>query len=115
CYKYTNRWFSLSLRGFELFRASIMKNVKFHQQIEKKSLSQLKKSMQRIRSKQQKYKDGQKSSETSAGTQEAGTSSTDHSTEVGKRIPPLPCPSFMMRESCSFWTVTMTNIKSIIC
>uniref|UniRef100_A0A3B5M3T1 Piezo type mechanosensitive ion channel component 1 (Er blood group) n=1 Tax=Xiphophorus couchianus TaxID=32473 RepID=A0A3B5M3T1_9TELE len=31
-------------RGFELFRASIMKNVKFHQQIEKKSLSQLKKS-----------------------------------------------------------------------
>ncbi|XP_047207141.1 piezo-type mechanosensitive ion channel component 1 isoform X2 [Girardinichthys multiradiatus] len=69
-------------RGFELFRASIMKNVKFHQQIEKKSLSQLKKSMQRIRSKQQKYKDGQKGSETSAGTQEAGTSSTDHSTEV---------------------------------
>uniref|UniRef100_A0A087YA15 Piezo type mechanosensitive ion channel component 1 (Er blood group) n=1 Tax=Poecilia formosa TaxID=48698 RepID=A0A087YA15_POEFO len=54
-------------RGFELFRASIMKNVKFHQQIEKKSLSQLKKSMQRIRSKQQKYKDGQKSSDVSTG------------------------------------------------
>lgn len=69
-------------RGFELFKASIMKNVKFHQQIEKKSLSQLKKSMQRIRSKQEKYKDGQKSSETSAETQEAGTSSTDHSSDV---------------------------------
>ncbi|KAM4729964.1 piezo-type mechanosensitive ion channel component 1 isoform 2-T2 [Anableps anableps] len=69
-------------RGFELFRASIMKNVKFHQQIEKKSLSQLKKSMQRIRSKQQKYKDGQKSSEVSTESQEAATSSTDHSSEV---------------------------------
>ncbi|XP_054882093.1 piezo-type mechanosensitive ion channel component 1 isoform X2 [Poeciliopsis prolifica] len=64
-------------RGFELFRASIMKNVKFHQQIEKKSLSQLKKSMQRIRSKQQKYKDGQKSSDVS--------SSTDHSSEAESR------------------------------
>uniref|UniRef100_A0A3B4UV70 Piezo type mechanosensitive ion channel component 1 (Er blood group) n=1 Tax=Seriola dumerili TaxID=41447 RepID=A0A3B4UV70_SERDU len=41
-------------RGFELFRASIVKNIKFHQQTEKKSLSQLKRSMQRIRSKQQK-------------------------------------------------------------
>ncbi|KAM4600042.1 piezo-type mechanosensitive ion channel component 1 isoform 1-T1 [Fundulus diaphanus] len=69
-------------RGFELFRASIMKNVKFHQQIEKKSLSQLKKSMQRIRSKQQKYKDGQKSSEISTETQEAGRSSPDHPPEV---------------------------------
>ncbi|KAK5604771.1 hypothetical protein CRENBAI_010886 [Crenichthys baileyi] len=73
-------------RGFELFRASIMKNVKFHQQIENKSLSQLKKSMQRIRSKQQKYKDGQKSSEISTGTQEAGTSSTDHSTELELKL-----------------------------
>ncbi|XP_038124015.1 piezo-type mechanosensitive ion channel component 1 isoform X1 [Cyprinodon tularosa] len=60
-------------RGFELFRASIMKNVHFHQQIEKKSLTQLKKSMQRIRAKQQKYKEGQKSSEISAGSQEVGS------------------------------------------
>uniref|UniRef100_A0AAX7UFF8 Piezo-type mechanosensitive ion channel component n=1 Tax=Astatotilapia calliptera TaxID=8154 RepID=A0AAX7UFF8_ASTCA len=50
-------------RGFELFRASIVKNIKFHQQAEKKSLSQLKRSMQRIRSKQQKYKYGHKISE----------------------------------------------------
>ncbi|TKS85163.1 Piezo-type mechanosensitive ion channel component 1 [Collichthys lucidus] len=50
-------------RGFELFRASIVKNIKFHQQAEKKSLSQLKRSMQRIRSKQQKYRDGHKTSE----------------------------------------------------
>ncbi|XP_053292137.1 piezo-type mechanosensitive ion channel component 1 isoform X1 [Pleuronectes platessa] len=52
-------------RGFELFRASIVKNIKFHQQSEKKSLSQLKGSMQRIRSKQQKYKGGHKTSEDS--------------------------------------------------
>ncbi|XP_035462912.2 piezo-type mechanosensitive ion channel component 1 isoform X3 [Scophthalmus maximus] len=50
-------------RGFELFRASIVKNIKFHQQAEKKSLSQLKRSMQRIRSKQQKYREGHKTSE----------------------------------------------------
>nr|XP_020463203.1 piezo-type mechanosensitive ion channel component 1 isoform X2 [Monopterus albus] len=52
-------------RGFELFKASILKNIKFHQQVEKKSLSQLKRSMQRIRSKQQKYRDGHKTSEDS--------------------------------------------------
>ncbi|XP_069030806.1 piezo-type mechanosensitive ion channel component 1 isoform X1 [Embiotoca jacksoni] len=52
-------------RGFELFRASIVKNIKFHQQTERKSLSQLKRSMQRIRSKQQKHRDGHKPSERS--------------------------------------------------
>uniref|UniRef100_G3NCT7 Piezo type mechanosensitive ion channel component 1 (Er blood group) n=1 Tax=Gasterosteus aculeatus aculeatus TaxID=481459 RepID=G3NCT7_GASAC len=52
-------------RGFELFRASIVKNIKFHQQAERKSLSQLKRSMQRIRAKQQKYRDGHKTSEDS--------------------------------------------------
>uniref|UniRef100_A0A7N8Y131 Piezo type mechanosensitive ion channel component 1 (Er blood group) n=1 Tax=Mastacembelus armatus TaxID=205130 RepID=A0A7N8Y131_9TELE len=31
-------------RGFELFKASIVKNIKFHQQAERKSLSQLKRS-----------------------------------------------------------------------
>ncbi|KAK2922149.1 piezo-type mechanosensitive ion channel component 1 isoform X2 [Channa argus] len=56
-------------RGFELFRASIVKNIKFHQQIEKKSLSQLKRSMQRIRSRQQKYRDGHKTSEDSTDSQ----------------------------------------------
>ncbi|XP_063044770.1 piezo-type mechanosensitive ion channel component 1 [Engraulis encrasicolus] len=49
-------------RGFELFRASIKKNMRFHQQAEKKSLQQLKRSMERIRSKQQKYKEGRKAS-----------------------------------------------------
>nr|XP_043872731.1 piezo-type mechanosensitive ion channel component 1 [Solea senegalensis] len=53
-------------RGFELFRASIVKNIDFHQQAEKKSLSQLKRSMQRIRSKQQKYRDGHKTSDESS-------------------------------------------------
>ncbi|XP_032383361.1 piezo-type mechanosensitive ion channel component 1 isoform X3 [Etheostoma spectabile] len=52
-------------RGFELFRASIVKNIKFYQQAEKKSLSQLKRSMQRIRSKQQKYRGGHKTSDDS--------------------------------------------------
>ncbi|XP_041645226.1 piezo-type mechanosensitive ion channel component 1 isoform X2 [Cheilinus undulatus] len=50
-------------RGFELFKASIVKNIRFHQQAERKSLSQLKRSMQRIRSKQQKYREGHKTSE----------------------------------------------------
>ncbi|XP_034538347.1 piezo-type mechanosensitive ion channel component 1 [Notolabrus celidotus] len=52
-------------RGFELFKASILKNIRFHQQAERKSLTQLKSSMQRIRSKQQKYKEGHKTSEES--------------------------------------------------
>ncbi|XP_076599165.1 piezo-type mechanosensitive ion channel component 1 isoform X1 [Chaetodon auriga] len=56
-------------RGFELFRASIVKNINFHQQAERKSLSQLKRSMQRIRSKQQKYKDGHKTTEDSDTSQ----------------------------------------------
>ncbi|XP_057703388.1 piezo-type mechanosensitive ion channel component 1 isoform X1 [Corythoichthys intestinalis] len=47
-------------RGFELFKATIMKNIRSHQQAEMKSLSQLKRSMHRIRSKQQRYRDGHK-------------------------------------------------------
>lgn len=39
-----NDLFILVSRGFELFKASIVKNIKFHQQAEKKSLSQLKRS-----------------------------------------------------------------------
>ncbi|XP_066511035.1 piezo-type mechanosensitive ion channel component 1-like [Hoplias malabaricus] len=50
-------------RGFELFRASIVKNMRFAQQAEKKSIQQLKNSMKRIRDKQQKYKEGRKASE----------------------------------------------------
>ncbi|XP_051948231.1 piezo-type mechanosensitive ion channel component 1-like isoform X1 [Xyrauchen texanus] len=50
-------------RGFELFRASIIKNMHFYQQTEKKSLKQLKESMKRICDKQQKYKEGRKTSE----------------------------------------------------
>lgn len=49
-------------RGFELFRASMIKNMHFYQQAEKKSLQQLKKSMKRIRHKQQKYRQGRKTS-----------------------------------------------------
>ncbi|XP_041866340.1 LOW QUALITY PROTEIN: piezo-type mechanosensitive ion channel component 1 [Melanotaenia boesemani] len=60
-------------RGFELFRASIMKDIEFHRQTEKKSLSQLKRSMQRIRSKQQKYRDGHKSSGKPSESQAYGT------------------------------------------
>ncbi|KAM4591055.1 piezo-type mechanosensitive ion channel component 1 isoform 2-T2 [Odontesthes bonariensis] len=60
-------------RGFNLFRASIMKNTEFHQQTERKSLSQLKRSMQRIRSKQQKYRDGHKTSGNSMESQNDDT------------------------------------------
>ncbi|XP_062404521.1 piezo-type mechanosensitive ion channel component 1 isoform X1 [Sardina pilchardus] len=52
-------------RGFELFGASIKKNIRFHQKAEKKSLQQLKRSMERIRSKQQKYKEGRTTSSSS--------------------------------------------------
>ncbi|RXN17679.1 piezo-type mechanosensitive ion channel component 1-like protein [Labeo rohita] len=51
-------------RGFELFRASIIKNMHFYQQAEKKSILQLKESMKRIRDKQQKYKEGRKNTDT---------------------------------------------------
>ncbi|XP_017285833.1 piezo-type mechanosensitive ion channel component 1 isoform X2 [Kryptolebias marmoratus] len=64
-------------RGFELFRASIMKNLRAHQQTEKKSLSNLKKSMQRICSKQQKYKEGKK-------TRGSSTESPDSETPTDK-------------------------------
>ncbi|XP_030621028.1 piezo-type mechanosensitive ion channel component 1 [Chanos chanos] len=50
-------------RGFELFRATIKKNMDFRKQAERRSIQQLKSSMQRIREKQQKYKDGRKASE----------------------------------------------------
>ncbi|XP_026863143.2 piezo-type mechanosensitive ion channel component 1 isoform X2 [Electrophorus electricus] len=50
-------------RGFELFKASIMKNVRFRQQVERKSIEQLKNSMKRIRDKQQRYKEGRRASE----------------------------------------------------
>ncbi|XP_076830673.1 piezo-type mechanosensitive ion channel component 1 [Brachyhypopomus gauderio] len=50
-------------RGFELFKASDIKNVRFHQQLESKSIQQLKNSMKRIRDKQQKYKEGRRASE----------------------------------------------------
>ncbi|KAM8858864.1 piezo-type mechanosensitive ion channel component 1 isoform 2-T2 [Spinachia spinachia] len=60
-------------RGFELFRASIVKNITFHQQVEKKSLSQLKRSMQRIRAKQQKYRGGHKTSDDSNESHNADT------------------------------------------
>ncbi|XP_066569839.1 piezo-type mechanosensitive ion channel component 1 [Amia ocellicauda] len=53
-------------RGFELFRNSIVKSMNFHRQTEQKSLSQLKRQMERIRSKQQKYKEGSHSSDTKA-------------------------------------------------
>ncbi|KAG9341368.1 hypothetical protein JZ751_019474 [Albula glossodonta] len=49
-------------RGFELFRASIVKSMRFHQQAEQKSLTQLKRSMERIRAKQEKYKTGRRNS-----------------------------------------------------
>nr|XP_015223476.1 PREDICTED: piezo-type mechanosensitive ion channel component 1 isoform X1 [Lepisosteus oculatus] len=57
-------------RGFELFKASIVKSMNFHHQAEQKSLTQLKRQMERIRAKQQKYKEGRRSSDSSAGPPE---------------------------------------------
>ncbi|KAM9288789.1 piezo-type mechanosensitive ion channel component 1 [Morus bassanus] len=42
-------------RGVALFKASILKSIRSHQQAEKKSLAQLKRQMERIRAKQEKY------------------------------------------------------------
>ncbi|KAG8563071.1 hypothetical protein GDO81_015919 [Engystomops pustulosus] len=50
-------------RGFELFMASIRKNMDFRQETERRSLSQLKKQMERIRAKQERYHQGRKQSE----------------------------------------------------
>ncbi|KAM6956642.1 piezo-type mechanosensitive ion channel component 1 [Aplochiton taeniatus] len=47
-------------RGFKLFRASMIKDRKIHQQAERKCISQLKRSMERIRSRQQKYVNGRR-------------------------------------------------------
>ncbi|CAN2389469.1 positive regulation of cell-cell adhesion mediated by integrin [Pristimantis euphronides] len=50
-------------RGFELFMASIRKNMDFRHDTERRSLSQLKKQMERIRAKQERYHQGRKQSE----------------------------------------------------
>ncbi|KAM4018686.1 piezo-type mechanosensitive ion channel component 1 isoform 1-T1 [Anomaloglossus baeobatrachus] len=62
-------------RGFELFMASIRKNMDFRQDTERRSLGQLKKQMERIRAKQERYHQGRKQSETeqeSAGGEDGG-------------------------------------------
>ncbi|XP_043937510.1 piezo-type mechanosensitive ion channel component 1 [Protopterus annectens] len=45
-------------RGFELFKASNVKDMQYRKEEEKKSLEQLKRQMKQIRAKQQKYHDG---------------------------------------------------------
>ncbi|XP_067905335.1 piezo-type mechanosensitive ion channel component 1 isoform X3 [Heterodontus francisci] len=62
-------------RGFELFNASIIKNMNFHHEAEKKSIAQLKRQMERIRAKQEKYRGGKNPkdpSEKDAGDKEQG-------------------------------------------
>ncbi|XP_029688332.1 piezo-type mechanosensitive ion channel component 1 [Takifugu rubripes] len=59
-------------RGFELFKASIVKNTNIYQQAEEKSLSQLKRSMQRIRCRQKKYRAGLRGSDESSEPDTAG-------------------------------------------
>ncbi|KAM4723042.1 piezo-type mechanosensitive ion channel component 1 [Rhinophrynus dorsalis] len=51
-------------RGFQLFMASIRKNMNLHQETERRSLSQLKKQMERIRAKQERYHQGIRQSKT---------------------------------------------------
>eukprot|EP00079_Xenopus_tropicalis_P024757 XP_012817734.1 PREDICTED: piezo-type mechanosensitive ion channel component 1 isoform X2 [Xenopus tropicalis] len=52
-------------RGFELFMASIRKNVFFHQESERRSLNQLRKQMERIRAKQERYHEGRRQTDSS--------------------------------------------------
>lgn len=51
-------------RGFELFMASIRKHMDFRHETERRTLSLLKKQMERIRAKQERYHQGRKQSET---------------------------------------------------
>ncbi|NXN95996.1 PIEZ1 protein, partial [Rhinopomastus cyanomelas] len=69
-------------RGVALFKASVLRNMCFHQQAEKKSLDQLKRQMERIRAKQEKYHQERLSSTTGEGQDEARPAPgglTDHS------------------------------------
>ncbi|KAI2662263.1 Piezo-type mechanosensitive ion channel component 1 [Labeo rohita] len=72
-------------RGFELFRASIIKNMHFYQQAEKKSILQLKESMKRIRDKQQKYKEGRKNTDTEEQPSDSKEQKKERSKSKSKR------------------------------
>ncbi|NWS72325.1 PIEZ1 protein, partial [Crotophaga sulcirostris] len=58
-------------RGIALFKASILKNMRSHQQAEKNSLAQLKRQMERIRAKQEKHHQEQVLSRAGEGQDEA--------------------------------------------
>ncbi|NXS58817.1 PIEZ1 protein, partial [Brachypteracias leptosomus] len=62
----------LSPRGVALFKASVLKSLRFHRQTEKKSLAQLKRQMERIRAKQEKYHQERLPRGTSEGEDETG-------------------------------------------
>ncbi|KAJ8247331.1 hypothetical protein GJAV_G00245080 [Gymnothorax javanicus] len=69
-------------RGFELFRASIVKSMKYHREDEEKSLSQLKRSMERIQAKQQRQREGRLASES---REEESPADTDDPKKEGKK------------------------------
>ncbi|NWU94877.1 PIEZ1 protein, partial [Upupa epops] len=58
-------------RGVALFKASVLRSMRSHQQAEKKSLAQLKRQMERIRAKQEKYHQERLPSATGEGQDEA--------------------------------------------
>ncbi|XP_075432899.1 piezo-type mechanosensitive ion channel component 1 isoform X2 [Ascaphus truei] len=60
-------------RGFELYMASIRKNMKLYKETERRSLSQLKKQMESIRSKQEKYHQGRRQSGTGPENADPGS------------------------------------------
>ncbi|NXW58073.1 PIEZ1 protein, partial [Eurystomus gularis] len=59
-------------RGVALFKASVLKSMRFHRQAEKKSLAQLKRQMERIRAKQEKYHQERQPRSTGEGQDETG-------------------------------------------
>ncbi|XP_030060451.1 piezo-type mechanosensitive ion channel component 1 [Microcaecilia unicolor] len=71
-------------RGFELVRASIVKNMSFYQESEKKSLAQLKRQMERIRAKQEKYHQGRPSTSISDSEQDGEEQSGKEETSKQK-------------------------------
>ncbi|KFO77875.1 Piezo-type mechanosensitive ion channel component 1, partial [Cuculus canorus] len=73
-------------RGVALFKASILKSIRSHQQAEKKSLAQLKRQMERIRAKQEKYH------------QERLLGSTSEGQDETRRAPSSPADPSRQRE-----------------
>ncbi|XP_007887509.2 piezo-type mechanosensitive ion channel component 1 isoform X1 [Callorhinchus milii] len=60
-------------RGFQLFKARIIKNMNYRREAEKSSLAQLKRQMERIRAKQERSREGRKDTSETVGKEQPAT------------------------------------------